>query len=140
MKSEATESRLVSLFDWTDIIGRIGLALLFLWSGYGLRPCSSWLRERCWFSAGERGGQRSRSLCLQLPRRSSFMRTGAFPPIRSRISRTSSRRILRSWADCCWYLHTAPAATRSTDHDRTNLRSRGDQLIRDLGVARAALV
>ncbi len=29
------ESKLVSLFDWADVIGRIGLALLFLWSGYG---------------------------------------------------------------------------------------------------------
>jgi putative oxidoreductase len=30
----ATESKLVSLFDWAGVIGRIGLALLFLWSGY----------------------------------------------------------------------------------------------------------
>jgi len=30
----ATESKLVSLFDWAEVIGRIGLALLFLWSGY----------------------------------------------------------------------------------------------------------
>jgi len=29
-----TESKLVSLFDWAEVIGRIGLALLFLWSGY----------------------------------------------------------------------------------------------------------
>ena len=36
MKSDATESRRASLFDWADIIGRIGLALLFLWSGYGM--------------------------------------------------------------------------------------------------------
>jgi len=28
MKSDATESRRASLFDWADIIGRIGLALL----------------------------------------------------------------------------------------------------------------
>jgi putative oxidoreductase len=32
--SDATESKLVSLFDWAEVIGRIGLALLFLWSGY----------------------------------------------------------------------------------------------------------
>jgi putative oxidoreductase len=31
----ATESKLVSLFDWAGVIGRIGLAWLFLWSGYG---------------------------------------------------------------------------------------------------------
>jgi putative oxidoreductase len=30
----ATESKLVSLFDWAGVIGRLGLALLFLWSGY----------------------------------------------------------------------------------------------------------
>ena len=36
MKSDATESRLASLFDWADIFGRIGLAWLFLWSGYGM--------------------------------------------------------------------------------------------------------
>src|SRR5258708_9110825 len=30
----ATESKLVSLFDRAGVIGRIGLALLFLWSGY----------------------------------------------------------------------------------------------------------
>ena len=30
----ATESKLVSLFDWADVIGRFGFALLFLWSGY----------------------------------------------------------------------------------------------------------
>src|SRR3979409_753681 len=30
----ATESKLISLFDWAGVIGRIGLALLFLWSGY----------------------------------------------------------------------------------------------------------
>ena len=36
MKSDATESNLVSLFDWAGIIGRIGLAWLFLWSGYGM--------------------------------------------------------------------------------------------------------
>jgi len=30
----APESKLVSLFDWADVIGRFGLALLFLWSGY----------------------------------------------------------------------------------------------------------
>ena len=32
--SVATESKLVSLFDWAGVSGRIGLALLFLWSGY----------------------------------------------------------------------------------------------------------
>src|SRR2546425_2994506 len=31
----ATESKLISLFDWASVIGRIGLAWLFLWSGYG---------------------------------------------------------------------------------------------------------
>jgi putative oxidoreductase len=36
MQSAATESKLVSLFDWVDIIGRIGLAQLFLWSGYDM--------------------------------------------------------------------------------------------------------
>src|SRR5882672_1279091 len=36
MKSDATESRLASLFDWADIVGRIGLAWLFLWSGYSM--------------------------------------------------------------------------------------------------------
>ncbi len=30
----ATESKLASLSDWADVIGRMGLALLFLWSGY----------------------------------------------------------------------------------------------------------
>ena len=30
----AAESKLVSLFDWAGVIGRIGLAWLFLWSGY----------------------------------------------------------------------------------------------------------
>jgi putative oxidoreductase len=30
----ATESKPVSLFDWAGVIGRIGLASLFLWSGY----------------------------------------------------------------------------------------------------------
>ena len=32
--SDAMESKFVSLFDWAGVIGRIGLALLFLWSGY----------------------------------------------------------------------------------------------------------
>ena len=36
MKSVATESRLVSLFDWANTVGRIGLASLFLWSGYDM--------------------------------------------------------------------------------------------------------
>jgi putative oxidoreductase len=36
LTTNATESKPVSLFDWADVIGRIGLALLFLWSGYGM--------------------------------------------------------------------------------------------------------
>ncbi len=36
IKSNATESRRVSLFDWADIVGRIALASLFLWSGYDM--------------------------------------------------------------------------------------------------------
>ena len=32
--SDAMESKFVSLFDWAGVIGRVGLALLFLWSGY----------------------------------------------------------------------------------------------------------
>jgi len=30
----ATESKIASLSDWAGAIGRLGLALLFLWSGY----------------------------------------------------------------------------------------------------------
>lgn len=35
MNSDATASKLDSLFAWADVIGRIGLALIFLSSGYG---------------------------------------------------------------------------------------------------------
>jgi putative oxidoreductase len=34
MSSDAAGSKLDSLFAWADVVGRIGLALLFLWSGY----------------------------------------------------------------------------------------------------------
>jgi putative oxidoreductase len=39
----ATESKPVSLFDWAGVIGRLGLAWLFLWSGYEklARPVST---------------------------------------------------------------------------------------------------
>src|SRR5258708_7907853 len=32
--SDAMESKFVSLFDWAGVVGRVGLAVLFLWSGY----------------------------------------------------------------------------------------------------------
>jgi len=34
MSPDATGSKLDSLSAWADVVGRIGLALLFLWSGY----------------------------------------------------------------------------------------------------------
>ena len=35
IRSDATASRLDSLFAWAELVGRIGLAWLFLWSAYG---------------------------------------------------------------------------------------------------------
>jgi putative oxidoreductase len=32
--NSSMESKLAPLFDWAGVIGRLGLALLFLWSGY----------------------------------------------------------------------------------------------------------
>jgi putative oxidoreductase len=34
MSIAALETKIAPLFDWADVLGRIGLALLFLWSGY----------------------------------------------------------------------------------------------------------
>ena len=34
MPTAALETRVTPYFDWADVLGRIGLALLFLWSGY----------------------------------------------------------------------------------------------------------
>ena len=34
MSIAALETKVTSFFDWADVLGRIGLALLFLWSGY----------------------------------------------------------------------------------------------------------
>jgi putative oxidoreductase len=34
MSIAALETRVTPYFDWADVLGRIGLALLFIWSGY----------------------------------------------------------------------------------------------------------
>jgi putative oxidoreductase len=34
MSIAALETRVTPCFDWADVLGRIGLALLFIWSGY----------------------------------------------------------------------------------------------------------
>jgi putative oxidoreductase len=34
MSLAALEAKVAPFFDWADVLGRIGLALLFLWSGY----------------------------------------------------------------------------------------------------------
>jgi putative oxidoreductase len=34
MSIAALETRVTPYFDWADVLGRVGLALLFLWSGY----------------------------------------------------------------------------------------------------------
>jgi putative oxidoreductase len=34
MSIAALETKVTPFFDWADVLGRIGLALLFLWSGY----------------------------------------------------------------------------------------------------------
>ena len=34
MSMAALETKATPFFDWADVLGRIGLALLFLWSGY----------------------------------------------------------------------------------------------------------
>ena len=34
MSIAALETKITPFFDWADVLGRIGLALLFLWSGY----------------------------------------------------------------------------------------------------------
>ena len=34
MSIAALETKVTPYFDWADVLGRIGLALLFLWSGY----------------------------------------------------------------------------------------------------------
>jgi putative oxidoreductase len=34
MTTSAIETKITPFFDWADVLGRIGLALLFLWSGY----------------------------------------------------------------------------------------------------------
>jgi len=34
MSIAALETKATPFFDWADVLGRIGLALLFLWSGY----------------------------------------------------------------------------------------------------------
>ena len=34
MSIAALETKVAPYFDWADVLGRIGLALLFLWSGY----------------------------------------------------------------------------------------------------------
>ena len=34
MSIAALETRFTPYFYWADVLGRIGLALLFLWSGY----------------------------------------------------------------------------------------------------------
>ena len=34
MSNAALETKVTPYFDWADVLGRIGLALLFLWSGY----------------------------------------------------------------------------------------------------------
>ena len=35
MAINSTESKFAALSDWAEALGRVGLALLFLWSGYG---------------------------------------------------------------------------------------------------------
>src|SRR6266852_968402 len=101
----AMKSTPASLSNWAEVIGRFGLALLFLWSGYEklAHPASTvaymqafglpaadllmWpalLLElaggRCWLSAGSCGGWRSCCPDTHLRRRSSFMPIGALPP------------------------------------------------------------
>jgi putative oxidoreductase len=34
MASDTIESKVTPLFDWAEVLGRIGLAVLFLWSAY----------------------------------------------------------------------------------------------------------
>ena len=34
MTITALETKVTPYFDWADVLGRIGLALLFIWSGY----------------------------------------------------------------------------------------------------------
>jgi putative oxidoreductase len=34
MSIAALETKITPYFDWADVLGRIGLALLFIWSGY----------------------------------------------------------------------------------------------------------
>jgi putative oxidoreductase len=34
MSIAALETRVSPYYDWADVLGRIGLALLFIWSGY----------------------------------------------------------------------------------------------------------
>ena len=34
MTTAALEAKVTPYFDWADLLGRIGLALLFIWSGY----------------------------------------------------------------------------------------------------------
>jgi hypothetical protein len=46
MRSEATETKLASLFDWADVLGRMGLASIFLLSGYGMDCFSSFVFAR----------------------------------------------------------------------------------------------
>jgi len=90
------------IMTWAGVIGRLGLALLFLWSGYEKlanpaftvadmqsmgypRRCLDvacapleLVGERCWFSAGRRGGWRSAGR-ITFAATFVFMRTGALP-------------------------------------------------------------